>query len=119
MNEGLGLFRYISMVQVKLVHTCVFVVLSLCVLYALFSGIFNHITQWTWDAVASVCVEGLVLAVSGGRCPLTIVAERLGATQGAVADIFLPKWFADRILPICGTTFLVACVLLMVRLLRA
>jgi hypothetical protein len=55
---------------------------------------------------------------SGWTCPLTMLAERLSAASGSVAGIFLPKWFADRFFPICGTTYLVACVLLLARLLR-
>ncbi len=107
----------VSIFHVKLVHTCIFAVLSGCVLYALLSGVLNRITRWTWVAVALVLLESLVLAASGWRCPLTILAERLGASQGAVADIFLPKWCADRIFPVCGTTFLIACAFLVMRVL--
>jgi len=104
--------------QIKVVHTAVFWVLSGCVLYALFSGVADRITPWTWLAVGLVVLEGGVLVSSGWICPLTILAERLGAARGSVADIFLPKWFADRIFPICGTTFLIACVVLVMRLVR-
>ena len=104
--------------QIKVVHTAVFWVLSGCVLYALFSGVADRITPWTWLAVGLVVLEGVVLVSSGWICPLTILAERLGAARGSVADIFLPKWFADRIFPICGTTFLIACVVLAMGLVR-
>jgi len=67
-------------------------------------------------AVALVVVESIVLVSAGWRCPLTILAERRGTTQGAVADIFLPRWFVERIFPICGTIFLVACAILVARL---
>jgi hypothetical protein len=106
----------LTVLHVKLVHTLIFVVLSGCVLYILVSGAFNRITPWTWIAVAAIVIEGLVLAASGGRCPLTAVAERLGASDGSVADIFLPRWFADRIFPICGTLYLISCVVVVVRL---
>jgi hypothetical protein len=45
-----------------------------------------------------VAGETLVFAANGFRCPLTKVAEDLGATSGSVTDIFLPRWFA-RSLP--------------------
>ena len=80
----------ITITQIKIVHTVIFWVLSGCVLYALYGGLAN----------------------------LTLLAERLGAASGSVADIFLPKWFADRIFPICGTTYLIACILLVARLIR-
>ncbi len=49
------------------------------------------------------------------KTALTLLAERLGAVRGSVADIFLPKWFADRIFPICSTTYLVALVVIILR----
>jgi hypothetical protein len=44
--------------------------------------------------------------------------ERLGAARGSVTDILLPKWFADRIFPVCSTTYVIALVILIVRVLR-
>jgi hypothetical protein len=106
----------LTVLHVKLVHTLIFVVLSGAVLYILASGALNRITPWTWIAVVAIVIEGLVLAASGGKCPLTAVAERLGASDGSVADIFLPRWFADRIFPICGTLYLIGCVIVVARL---
>jgi hypothetical protein len=106
------------MFQIKLVHTVIFWLLSLCVLFALFSAIADRIDVWTWVAVGLVLVESIVLAASGWTCPLTILAERHGAIRGSVADIFLPKWLADRIFPIWGTMYGAALVLIVFRLLR-
>jgi hypothetical protein len=107
----------ITILHVKLVHTLIFWLLSACVLYALFCGVADRITPWTWVAVGLVLLESFVLAVSGWTCPLTILTERLGAVRGSVTDIFLPKWFADRIFPICGTTYVAALVLILLRVL--
>jgi hypothetical protein len=101
--------------HIKAVHTLIFVVLSACVLYILVSGVLDRITPWTWGAIAAIVVEGVVLVASGGRCPLTTMAERLGAANGSVSDIFLPKWGADRIFPICGTLYLIGCVIVAIR----
>jgi hypothetical protein len=108
----------ITIFHIKLIHTLIFWVLSACVVFSLFSSISGYITIWTWVAVALVLVESVVLIVSGWTCPLTLLAEHLGTKQGSVADIFLPKWFADRIFPICGTTFGVSLLVLLVRVLR-
>jgi hypothetical protein len=108
----------ITITQIKVVHTLIFWVLSLCVVYALLSGILGYITLWTWIAVGLVLIESVILSVSGWTCPLTLLAERLGAERGSVSDIFLPRWFADRIFPICGTTFGVAVAILLLRVLR-
>ncbi len=106
----------LTVFHVKLVHTLIFVVLSGCVLYILASGAFDHVTTWTWVAIVAIVVEGLILAANGGKCPLTKVAEQLGAADGSVADIFLPRWFADRIFPICGTLYLIGCAVVAFRL---
>ena len=108
----------LTIFHVKVVHTVIFWILSACVAYALFSGVAGRISAWTWFAVGLVLVEGVVLAASGWTCPLTILTERLGAARGSVSDIFLPKWLADRIFPICGTAYAVALVLIAIRMLK-
>jgi hypothetical protein len=107
----------LTVLHIKLVHTAIFAALGACVLYVLASGLIDRITPWTWVAIAAIVVEGMVLVANGGRCPLTAVAERLGAADGRVSDIFLPAWFADRIFPICGTLFCIGCVLVAFRVL--
>ena len=107
----------ITIFQIKLVHTVIFWVLSLCVVYTLFSGIANRISAWTWVAGGLLLVESVVLVASGWTCPLTILAERQGARRGSVTDIFLPKWLADRIFPICGTAYGLGVAIILWRLL--
>ena len=107
---------HVSFFQIKLVHTIIFWILSGCVLVALYSGMFDRISVWTWLAVGLLLIESVVLAVSGWVCPLTLLAEREGAERGSVADLFLPKWFADRIFPICGTLFVIALILIGIRM---
>jgi hypothetical protein len=107
----------ITILHIKMIHTLIFWVLSLCVIYSLLSGILGHITVWTWVAVGLVLVESVILMLSGWTCPLTLLAERLGAVRGSVADLFLPMWLANQIFPVCGTTFVVAIALLLFRLL--
>jgi hypothetical protein len=106
----------IKILQIKLVHTVIFWIFSFCVVYTLYSGVANRISTWTWVAIGLLLLEGVVLVVSGWTCPLTILVERQGVERGSVADIFLPKWFADRIFPICGTAFGIGVALILWRL---
>jgi hypothetical protein len=108
----------VTLFRIKLVHTVIFWILSFCTVYALWSGVVGRITTWTWVAVVLLLIESVVLAVSGWTCPLTLLAERQGATDGQVADLFLPKWLADRIFPVCGTMYAVALVLILWRVLK-
>jgi hypothetical protein len=48
-------------------------------------------------AATIALAECVVYAGNGFVCPLTPLAERLGATDGAVSDIFLPDWVARKL----------------------
>jgi hypothetical protein len=105
----------ITIFQIKLVHSLAFWLLSLCVVYALYCGIADRIGVWTWVALGLLLVESVALALSGWRCPLTVLAERRGAQRGSVTDIFLPKRCADQIFPVCGTLYGVALLMILWR----
>ncbi|MGD0248811.1 MAG: hypothetical protein ABSB75_07135 [Candidatus Limnocylindrales bacterium] len=102
---------------IKLVHSVVFWLLTLCLVYMVYSGLTDQITFWTWVAIGLLLVETAALAAFGWRCPLRIIAERQGAERGSVTDIFLPRWFADRLFVICGVVYAIAFVLIGARLL--
>jgi hypothetical protein len=59
--------------------------------------------------------EGIVLVLSDWKCPLTRLAESLGAADGSVSDIFLPRWFAEHLFDICTPLSAVACSIIVVR----
>ncbi len=107
----------ITIFRIKLVHSLIFWVLSACVGYTVYSAITGRIGAWTWVAMGLLLAESVTLAAAGWTCPLTILAERQGALKGSVTDIFLPKWFADRIFPVCGTLWVGAVVVIAVRML--
>jgi hypothetical protein len=50
-------------------------------------------------------VEAAVYVSNNQVCPLTPLAEELGAERGSVADMFLPDW-ASRRIPIVSVTAL-------------
>ncbi len=107
-----------SITFIKSLHTVIFFFLSGFLAILLYEVIVDQITYFTWIAVTLLLVEGVVLMANGWSCPLTTYAENVGAIDGQVADIFLPKWFADRIFPICGGLFACALLLLVIRVLR-
>jgi hypothetical protein len=43
-----------------------------------------------------IVAECVVLALNGGRCPLTDLAARFAADRAANFDIFLPLWLAQN-----------------------
>jgi hypothetical protein len=106
-----------SQLFIETFHTVIFILMS-CMLFALlYEVIFDQITTLSWIAVGAFVIEGLILVANGWKCPLTNYAEELGSVHGQVTDIFLPKWFADRVFQIYGGLFALAIVLLAFRLL--
>jgi len=100
---------------VKFVHSFAFFLFTACILYVLYSGIFNRIGWVTYSSIGLVVVEGLVLGLNRWRCPLTALAENMGAEDGSVTGIFLPRWLAKRVFMVWIPVFVGACILVAVR----
>jgi len=89
--------RRAAIFAVKLVHSVIFLSIAASVLHIFYAGITNGASRWTRMALALALGESLLFAANRFRCPLRGLAEQLGAESGQVTDIFLPRWFADRI----------------------
>lgn len=81
----------------------------------MYEVIADHITFLTWMAVAGGFTEGGVLMVNGGRCPLAIYGEKVGAIRDGESDLYLPKWFAELIFPIYTSVFVGGLLVLVIR----
>ena len=82
---------------VKVGHTLAWFSIESCMLYVLFAGVARRSDRRAALAGAVVAGESLIFALNGFRCPLTDVAEHLGAERGSVTDIYLPRWFAHNL----------------------
>lgn len=82
---------------VKLIHSVIFLSIAASILHIFYAGITNRNSRWTGISLVITLGESLVFTANGWRCPLTKLAEKFGAESGQVTDIFLPRWFADRI----------------------
>jgi hypothetical protein len=107
-----------SIVLIKSIHTGIFVFMTGALVVFLYEVIIDRITVLTWIALVLFMIEGVVLIFNGWKCPLTGYAEQLGSTHGSVTDIFLPKWFADRVFIIYGVLWAGALLLLAIRMLN-
>lgn len=102
---------------IKVVHTAAWLSIESCVGYVLYSGFAGKSDRRAAAAAAVVAGETLVFAGNGFRCPLTGLAERYGAENGSVTDIYLPKWFA-RSMPAIHAPLLALMAYLHIRNLR-
>lgn len=89
--------RAAAVFAVKLVHSGIFFGVAVSVMHVFYAGVTNRFSRLTRIALAIALGESLVFAANRWNCPLRKVAENLGAESGQVTDIFLPRWFANRI----------------------
>ena len=104
-----------AIVAIKLVHSAIFLLNSAAILHVFVAGVRDRPSRWTGAALAVAFTEVAVFVANRGRCPFTDLVERLGAENGRVSDIFLPRWFADRIPQLCGPLLLVGVLALLWR----
>jgi hypothetical protein len=92
-------------IGVKAVHSIAFFILQSAIVYLVYTGLRGRSDRRSATAAVVVGAECVVYAGNGFRCPLTGLAEDLGAESGSVTDIFLPKWLASNIARIYGPMF--------------
>jgi hypothetical protein len=95
----------------RAVHTLAWFAIESCVLYLLYTGFAGRSGRRPAIAAGVVAGEALVFAANGFRCPLTDVAERLGADHGSVTDTYLPARLARHLPAIHVPLLLIAAFL--------
>jgi hypothetical protein len=100
-------WRHMAIVAIKLVHSLIFLLNSAAIMHIFVAGLRGRPSGWTRAALAVALTEVAVFVANRRRCPLTDLVEHLGAENGRVSDIFLPRWFADRIPQLCGPPLLI------------
>ncbi len=89
--------RSLAIFGLKLVHSLIFLTVSTSILHVFYAGVRNRPSRLTRWALGFALGECAVFVVNRGTCPITDVTRWLGAENARVSDIFLPRWFADRI----------------------
>ena len=102
---------------IKFVHTAIWSVLVIAILYVLYAGIFDGVGMLTWFCIGLIIVEGIVLLICKGKCPLTLLAYNYTDNRSVGFDIFLPVWLAEKNKLIFSTVFLVGFMLVLWRVL--
>lgn len=100
-------WRDVAILAIKVVHSAIFLLNATSVLHIFWVGVLNRRSRWTGVALVAALAESFVFVANRGRCPLTQMVEAMGAESGRVSDIFLPRWFADRIPQLFGPPLVV------------
>lgn len=96
---------------VKILHTLIFFLASVCIMYIVYCGITGKINRYLWIAIGIIFAIGIIHAANGFECPLATLVHRLAGRRD-VADIFLPDWFARNIMPVSTVIFVIGVVLI-------
>lgn len=104
-----------KLVLIKSIHTLIWIVMVCIIGYVVYSGVSGNITVYSWLAVAAVIVEGLVLWLFKGKCPLTVWASNYSDSQKENFDIYLPEWLAKYNKLIFTTVFVLGFILMLLQ----
>ena len=100
---------------IKLIHTLIWAFFVTAIMYVLWSGITDHVTANTWIAGCLVLLEGVIIVIFKGRCPLTIIARKYSNSTRNNFDIFLPEWLAKYNKHIFTTLFGIGLALVLLK----
>ena len=87
----------LALVALKTAHTLIWFSVEAALSYVIFSGLRGRSDRRAAIAGAIVAGETAVFLANGARCPLTGLAESLGAKSGSVTDLYLPRWLAHNL----------------------
>jgi hypothetical protein len=96
-----------ALAAIKAAHTAIFVSIAGLIAVFVWDGVRQQPRRRTAVALGVILAESAIYASNNQVCPLTPLAEELGAERGSVADIFLPDWFSRRIPLVSGGALLV------------
>jgi hypothetical protein len=102
---------------IKSVHTGIWLFFNGIIFYLYYAVILNRIDKWVWLSIGVILMEGLVLLLNKKHCPLTLVARNYSDSKKDNFDIFLPNWLARYNKLIYTSLFVIALVLLALRIL--
>jgi hypothetical protein len=92
---------------IKLLHTLIWAFLAASIVALPVLGVL-HRFRWAEILTGIVLLECGVLAINGGRCPLTGLAARFTDGRADNFDIYLPNWLARHNKAIFGTLFVIS-----------
>lgn len=92
------------LIVIKILHTVIWAVLAGAILALPRLGVARQFRRAALVS-AIVLVECAVIAINGGRCPLTDWAARFTANRHPNFDIYLPVWLAQYNKLIFGSLF--------------
>ena len=104
-----------KLILIKLIHTAIWGVFIVAILYILYAGIFDNVSMLVWFCVGLVFVEGIILLICKGKCPFTLLGYKYTNNPRVGFDIFLPVWLAKNNKTIFSVLFSIGFILVLWR----
>ena len=95
---------------IKLVHTLIFIFASSCIVYVVYCGFVGKLNNFLIASLGFVFAIGVIYAINGFECPLATIVHHLAGRRD-IPEIFFPDWFANKIMPVSTTFYLIGAVL--------
>ena len=90
---------------IKLLHTLIWALLAASILVLPITAVMRRF-RWAAMLTGLVLLECGLLALNGGKCPLTDLAARFTTDRAHNFDIYLPDWLAQYNKLIFGALFI-------------
>lgn len=103
---------------IRAVHTTIYIILAIAVVFLLVSAIFGYFGPLLLIALIVTGIEVIIFVASGMRCPLTGLAKKYGAEKGYVFDTFLPESITRYTFRFFGLLLVIGLLLLALRSIR-
>jgi hypothetical protein len=100
---------------VRAVHTAVYLVMATAASLLFYAGVTGSRGGWLWVSIALLGGEAVAFLAGGLRCPLTVLAVRLGANRGHAFDTFAFGRFTRVTFRFFGALTALGLVLLVLR----
>jgi hypothetical protein len=100
---------------IKAIHTIIWAVMAAACLYVLYAGIMQLKSPLVWVCIGLILVEGIVLLINRGTCPLTPLARKHTTDTKENFDIYLPEWLAKHNKTIFTSIFVAGLLLVIFR----
>jgi len=102
---------------VKVIHTTIWFLYVIIILYIAFAAITNKFDIVLLISIILVILECLVLLMNKWICPFTTLAYKYTDEREVGFDIYLPKWLAKHNKTIFGSIFFVGIIIIICKLL--
>ncbi len=96
---------------IRSIHGIITAYFFSCIVWIYYSAITGRPNAWAILAAVSIFIEGLVVVLNHGNCPLGKFHRRVG-DQKTFFELFLPKPVAKRAVPFLGLVALFGIFLL-------